>query len=141
MNHIEFLLILIPTITECVSISLFPSLICIPIWITSSAIGLKICVITARLKTYISIIKKKKKKHYKMLSLAKSKLNSVKVWIKNIEVVRTNNGRMMLLSKCAVYNSKKTKYRKEQEARGLLSKLTGVKILILCDLPILNTLI
>ena len=132
MNHIEFLLILIPTITECVSISLFPSLICIPIWITSSAIGLKM---------YISIIKKKKKKHYKMLSLAKSKLNSVKVWIKNIEVVRTNNGRMMLLSKCAVYNSKKTKYRKEQEARGLLSKLTGVKILILCDLPILNTLI
>ena len=42
-----------------------------------------------------------------MLSLAKSKLNSVEDLIKNPEVVRTNYGRMMLLSKCARCNSKK----------------------------------
>ena len=37
---------------------------------------------------------------------------------KNPEVVRTKNGRMMLLSKYAVCNSKKLKFLKEQEARG-----------------------
>ena len=46
----------------------------------------------------------------------------------------------MFLSKCAVFNSKKSKFLKEQEARGLLSNLTGVEIPILNDLPLINTL-
>ena len=46
----------------------------------------------------------------------------------------------MLLSKCTVCESKNLKFIKEQEARGLLSNLTGVKMLILSDLPIANTL-
>ena len=53
----------------------------IPIGITSSAIGLKICAITAGIKKYKSIIKKKKKKHDKIVLLAKSKLNSIEVLI------------------------------------------------------------
>ena len=52
------------------------SFVDIPIGIRSSAMRLKICVITAGIKKYKSIIKKKKKKHDKVLSLAKSKLNS-----------------------------------------------------------------
>ena len=40
---------------------------------------MKICVITAGIKKYKSIIKKKKKNHYKILLLAKSKLNMVEV--------------------------------------------------------------
>ena len=59
---------------------------------------------------------------------------------KNPKVVRIKNGRIMLLSKCAVRNSKISRFFKEQEARGLLSNLTGVTIPILSDLPILNTL-
>ena len=42
---------------------------------------------------------------------------------KNPEVVKTKNGRIMLLSKCSGGNSKKSKFLKEQEARGLLSSL------------------
>ena len=42
---------------------------------------------------------------------------------KNPEVVKTKNGRRMLLSKCAVCDSKKSKFIKEQEASGLLSTL------------------
>ena len=53
----------------------------IPIGITSSAIGLKICAITAGIKKYKSIIKKKKKKHDKIVSLAKSELNRIEVLI------------------------------------------------------------
>ena len=53
----------------------------IPIGITRSAIGIKICVITAGIEKYESIIKKKKKKHNKIVLLAKSKLDSIEVLI------------------------------------------------------------
>ena len=42
---------------------------------------------------------------------------------KNPKVARTKNGRIMLLLKCAVCDSKKPKFIKEQEASGLLSSL------------------
>ena len=46
----------------------------------------------------------------------------------------------MLLSKCAVFNSKKSKFLEEQEARKLISKLRGTKVPILIDLLIANIL-
>ena len=79
LNYIEHFLILGSTATGCVSISAFASSVGIPIGITSSAIGLKICAITAGIKKYKSIIKKKKKKHDKIVLPAKSKLNSIQV--------------------------------------------------------------
>ena len=81
MNYIDHSLIAISTITECISISTFASLLGIPIGIGSSAIELKICVITAGIKKYKSIIKKKKKKHDKIVLLAKSQLNRMEVLI------------------------------------------------------------
>ena len=81
LNYIDHSFIVISTITGCVSISAFASLVGIPIGIASSTIGLKICVITAGIKKYKSIIKKKKKKHDKIVLLAKSKLNSIEVLI------------------------------------------------------------
>ena len=39
-----------------------------------------------------------------------------------------------------MHNSKKLKFLKEHEARGLLSNLSEVTIPILSDLPMLNTL-
>ena len=61
LNYIEHFLILVSTITGCVSTSAFVSLIGTPIEIINFAIGLKICAITAGIKKYKSIIKKKKK--------------------------------------------------------------------------------
>ena len=81
LNYIEHVLILASTITRGISISDFASLFGVPIGITSSAIGLKICAIAAGVKKYRSIIKKKKKKHDKMVLLAKTKLNSTEVLI------------------------------------------------------------
>ena len=52
LNYIEHFLILASTVTGCVSISAFASLVGIPIGITSSAIELKICVITAAIRKY-----------------------------------------------------------------------------------------
>ena len=60
LNYIEHFLILALTITGCVSISAFASLIGILIGITSSTIELKSCTITVGVKKYKSIIKKEK---------------------------------------------------------------------------------
>ena len=59
----------------------------------------------------------------------------------NPKVVRTKTGRIMVLSKCSACNSKKSKFLREQKARGLLRNLTGVKISLLSDLPITNVLL
>ena len=48
--------------------------------------------------------------------------------IENIgpEVSSTSNGKAMILSKCAICGSKKSRFIKNQEAKGLLSNL-GIK--------------
>ena len=50
--YIDHLLIIISTITGWVSISAFSSLVGVSIEITSSALGLKTCAITADIKRY-----------------------------------------------------------------------------------------
>ena len=73
LNYVEHLLIF--------SVSAFASLVCVSVGIMSSAIGKKICAITAGSKNYKSIIKKKKKKHNKIMLLEKDKLNTIEVII------------------------------------------------------------
>ena len=55
--------------TACISVSVFASLVAIPVGITSSAIRSKIFAITAGIKKYKSIIKKKMKKYDKIVLL------------------------------------------------------------------------
>ena len=81
LNYIEHFITLVFAITVCISISAFASLINISTEIMSSAIGLNICAIIARIKKYKSIIKKKKKKHDKIALLAKTKLDCIKALI------------------------------------------------------------
>ena len=86
LNYIKNSLIAIFTITCCVSISVFLSLVGIPMGIVSSTIGLKICVITAGSKKYRSIIKEKRKEHDKIVLLAKSKLTNIEVLISKVSI-------------------------------------------------------
>ena len=52
LNFVKNLLILVSTVTGCVSISALASLFRVPIGITSSAVGLKICVIIVGIKKH-----------------------------------------------------------------------------------------
>ena len=61
LSYIEHFFILASTITGCISISTFTSLIGILIEIMSSTIRVKICAIAAWIKKYKSIIKRNKK--------------------------------------------------------------------------------
>ena len=58
---------------------------------------------------------------------------------KNPKITRTENGRIMLLSKCAMCDSKKSKFIKEQEASGLLISL-GIKT-PLSKIPLVSPLV
>ena len=42
----------------------------------------------------------------------------------NPKVSKTTNGKAMIMSTCAICNSKKSKVTKEQQAKGLLSNLS-----------------
>ena len=55
------------------------------------------------------------------------------------QVSSTSNGRTMILSKCAICDSKKSRFIKHQEAKGLLSKL-GIKT-PLSKIPILGDIL
>ena len=57
----------------------------------------------------------------------------------NPQVSSTSNGKLMILSKCAICNSKKSKFINKQEAKGLLSKL-GIKT-PLGKIPILGDIL
>ena len=59
LNYVEHLLILVLTVTGCVSISAFASLVVIPVGVASSVVEIKIYAITAGIKKYKSIIEKK----------------------------------------------------------------------------------
>ena len=65
LHYVEHWPILVSAITDCVGNSAFPSLVYIPV-------GIIICAITAGITK--SIIKKKKKKHDKIILLEKDNL-------------------------------------------------------------------
>ena len=50
LNYVENLLILASTVAGCVSIPAFALLLCVPVSIPSSAIGIKICAATEGIK-------------------------------------------------------------------------------------------
>ena len=57
----------------------------------------------------------------------------------NPQVLSTSNGKIMILSKCAIYGSKKSKFIKQQEAKRLLSKL-GIRT-PLSKIPMLGNIL
>ena len=97
LNYIEHWFILVSAVTGGIVISAFASLIDILIGITSSTIGLKICVIIPGIKKYKAVIKKKK--HHKIVLSAKFKLNSREVLISKFLIDRNiSHDRFLLIN-------------------------------------------
>ena len=97
----------------------------VPIGIRSSAIGLKNCAITAGIKKYKPIIKKKK--HDKIVLLAKSKLNRIEVLISKtlIDSNISHNGFFLINNVLKAYC---LKFRKNTESRNPKVLRTFMKI-------------
>ena len=58
----------------------------------------------------------------------------------NPKISASSNGKIMILSKSAICGSKKSRFIKNQEAKGLLSKL-GIKRPLLGKVPILGDIL
>ena len=84
LTHVKHLLILTSIVIGCFSISAFASLVCVPVGIASSVAGISICAITAGIKKYKSYIKKKKKKHDKLVLLGNDKSNAIEVLVSRV---------------------------------------------------------
>ena len=61
LKYVEHLLILTSTVTGYISISGFSSLFAISAGITSSAVGIKVCAITAGIKSISQLQRKRRK--------------------------------------------------------------------------------
>ena len=77
LNYIEHFRTLVSAVTVSISISAFSSLVDISKRIMGYTIVLHIFAIIARIKNYKSIIKKNKKKHNKIVLLAKTNLDYI----------------------------------------------------------------
>ena len=56
----------------------------------------------------------------------------------DLKMVKTKNNRLLMQSKCSVCGTKKSRFVREQDAKGLLSNL-GIKT-PLSKIPLLNVL-
>ena len=73
---------------------------------------------------------------YKMESYLTCKKNTENI---DPNVSASSNGRVMILSKCVICGSRKSRFIKNQEAKGLLSKL-GIRT-PLNEVPILGDIL
>ena len=80
-GYINQALVVLSAISGGVSIILFTSIVAAPVGIASASLTLFFSLITGIVKKLLNITRNKKKKHDKILMLAKSKLNSIETLV------------------------------------------------------------
>ena len=83
-DYIDKILIVLSATTGGVSICLFTSVVGAPVGIASASFTLIFSLTTGIVKKLLNITRNKKKKHDKILMLAKSKLNSIETLISQV---------------------------------------------------------
>ena len=83
-DYIDKVLIILSATGSGVSIISFTSIIGAPVGIASASVALIFSVTTGIIKKLLNITRNKKKKHHKILMLAKSKLNSIETLISQV---------------------------------------------------------
>ena len=86
-DYIDKILIVSNATSSGVSIISFTSITGAPVGIASASFTLMFSLTTGIVKKLLNITRKKKKKHDKILMLAKSKLNSIETWNINISSI------------------------------------------------------
>ena len=111
----------------------FPSLVGVPVGNVRSVVGIKICAISAGIKKYKSIVKKKRKKYNKIMFLGKAKLDTIKVLISNALIdAHIRLDEFVSINKVfRESNEMKEKFKNLQNAVELLYKNDGN---VLCQL-------
>ena len=151
-NYLDKIFITLSASFGALSIASQATVIGIPAGITGALLTLIFTIGTGISKSFLTVTKKRKKKHNKIIALAKSKLNTIDTLLSsalndskishedftNIITEKKNIYRLMIQSNCANCGSKKSRFIKEQQAMGILSDL-GIKT-SLSKVPLLNIL-
>ena len=106
-DYIDKILIVLSATTGGVSICSFTSIVGAPVGIASASFTLIFSLTTGIVKKLLNITRNKKKKHDKILMLAKSKLNSIKTLVSQTLIdMETNHEEFVAVLK------EKDKYKK-----------------------------
>ena len=127
-DYIDNILIILSATSSRVSIILFTSIIGVPVGIASASLTLIFSLTTAIVKKVLNITRNKKKKHDKILMLAKSKLNSIETLIFQalIDLDISHKEFIKILREKDKYEQVKENLRSENEEYKII-KLSSIK--------------
>ena len=128
-GYIDQALIVLSATSGGVSLILFTSIVVAPVGIASASLTLLFSLTTGIVKKLSNITRKKKKKHDKVLMLAKSKLNSIDTLISQalIDMDISHEEFITILKEKDKYEKMKDNLRSENEKYKIM-RLSSVKL-------------
>ena len=128
-DYIEKVLIVLSVTIGWVSIVSFTSIVGAPVGIASASFTLIFPLTTGMLKKLLSVTRTKKKKHAKILMLAKSKLNSIETLISQalIDIKISHAEFSTILNEKDKYEKIKDNLRNENEKYKIM-RLSSTKL-------------
>ena len=128
-DYIDKILIVLSATSSGVSIISFTSIIGAPVGIASASLTLIFSLTTGIVKKLLNITRKKKKKHDKILMLAKSKLNSAETLISQalIDMDISHEELVTILKEKDKYEKVKENLRSENEEYKIISVKSKIK--------------
>ena len=127
-DYIDTVLIILSVTSGGVSICLFTSVAGAPVGIASASFTLIFSLTTGIVKKLLNITRNKKKKHDKILMLAKSKLNSIETLISQalIDMEISHEEFITILKEKDKYEKMKENLRSENEKQEIM-RLSSIK--------------
>ena len=127
-DYIDQALIVLSATSGGVSIILFTSIVGAPVGIASASLTLFFSLTTGIVKKLLNITRNKKKKHDKILMLAKSKLSSIKALISQelIDMEISHEEFITILKKKDKYENMKDNLRSENDKQEII-RLSSIK--------------
>ena len=127
-DYIDKILIVLSAATGGVSICLFTSVVGAPVGTGSASFTLIFSLRTGIVKKLLSITRKKKKKHDKILMVAKSKLNRIETLISQalIDMEVSHEDYIAILKEKDKYEKMKENLRSENEKQEIV-RLSSIK--------------
>ena len=128
-DYIDKILVVLNATSSGVSIISFTSIIGAPVGIESASFTLIFSLTTGIFKKLLNITRKKKKKHDKILMLAKSKLNSIETLMSQalIEMEISHEEFIRILNKKDKYDKIKNNIINKNEKSFKIMRLSGLK--------------
>ena len=127
-DYMDKILIVLSATSSGVSIISFTSIIGAPVGIASASFTLIFSLTTGIVKKLLNITRNKKKKHDKILMLAKSKLNSIETLISQalIDMEVSHEEFIVIFKEKDKYEKMKENLRRENEKQEIM-RLSSIK--------------